>query len=334
MGCVTSKKDINDLHPNIFQVCNIDNQGNRISSGQLEIKETELVFYQRGKQPVRWPLKTLRRYGHHDQVFSFESGRRCPTGPGIYAFSCRRAEKLFNYVQSHIQIRSDDTLVREVNTSRSGDYLEPRTRLSVNNGPNRLGSVGSSNASPSPPPNNDYPPPYSNYYANDPIHRLEEPTTTVTSPVSPTASGESEEEALSPVYMNVGSAVQPPPGPVTLVTPVIPEEDERHCYMNLVPRPGISSCGRCHSFTQNQVNLPLTPEPRSVNYIVLDLNGSSPPPPPSPTVRPMSEGYVTIDFDKTVALSHSVNPNCIDNEGSRKTRHNSATPRQSASLSD
>lgn len=136
MGCVTSKNDINDVHPNIFQVLsnllwkndfymaksimlclfiiyilydwlqvhNVDELGNRISSGELEINETELVLHQRGKPPVRWPLKTLRRYGYEDQVFSFETGRRCPTGSGIYAFSCKRAEKLFNHVQSNIQV--------------------------------------------------------------------------------------------------------------------------------------------------------------------------------------------------------------------------------------
>ena len=36
-------------------------------------------------------------------VFSFESGRRCPTGPGIYAFRCTRAQNLFNLLQSRVR---------------------------------------------------------------------------------------------------------------------------------------------------------------------------------------------------------------------------------------
>lgn len=125
--------------------------------------------------------------------------------------------------------------------------------------------------------------------------------------------------------MNVGGNRLPTP---------VAEEDEGHCYMNLVPGAVVTSNGCPPQVSQRQLCLPIVPEPeRAVNYIVLDLNGSSPPPPPSPTVRPTSEGYVTIDFDKTVALSHSVSPNCVD-EGSRKTRHNSTTPRQSVSLSD
>lgn len=103
MGCVNSTADINDLHPNIFQVMNVDDEGNLITPGRLEITEADIVLYQRGKPPVKWPLKCLRRYGYDSEIFSFESGRRCSTGPGIYAFKCRRADQLFNLVQSNIQ---------------------------------------------------------------------------------------------------------------------------------------------------------------------------------------------------------------------------------------
>lgn len=72
-----------------------------------------------------------------------------------------------------------------------------------------------------------------------------------------------------------------------------------------------------------------------MNYIVLDLdNNQNSDPNPSPSSlhsnhhlfesNKPSEGYATIDFDRTEALSHTVVPN-VDNdkEGCRKTRHHS-----------
>lgn len=104
MGCVNSRTDINDLHPNVFQVMNVDDLGNLITPGRLEVTEADIVLHQRGKQPIKWPLRCLRRYGYDAEIFSFESGRRCSTGPGIYAFKCRRAAHLFNLVQTNIQV--------------------------------------------------------------------------------------------------------------------------------------------------------------------------------------------------------------------------------------
>lgn len=99
---------------------------------------------------------------------------------------------------------------------------------------------------------------------------------------------------------------------------------------------------------------------RQVNYIVLDLDrgtdtvpslqttplspvgsicSAAPVESPRATTQ-TSLGYATIDFDKTAALSHSVNPKLdLDTEGSRKTRHNSTikglpVKQNSSSISD
>lgn len=104
MGCINSRADITDLRPNIFQVMNVDDLGNLITPGRLEVTDLDIVLHQRGRQLVKWPLRCLRRYGYDAEIFSFESGRRCPTGPGIYAFKCRRAAQLFNLVQTNIQV--------------------------------------------------------------------------------------------------------------------------------------------------------------------------------------------------------------------------------------
>ncbi|OAD58888.1 Fibroblast growth factor receptor substrate 2 [Eufriesea mexicana] len=171
MGCVNSRTDINDLHPNVFQVMNVDDLGNLITPGRLEVTETDIVLYQRGKQPIKWPLRCLRRYGYDAEIFSFESGRRCSTGPGIYAFKCRRAAHLFNLVQTNIQVcnnSGDDAISREIPVtthsgptvtrvtipvepnyldpilSRTNNHMGPRFAHNQQNGVGRLDSVGSS----------------------------------------------------------------------------------------------------------------------------------------------------------------------------------------------
>ncbi|XP_066592270.1 fibroblast growth factor receptor substrate 2 [Prorops nasuta] len=189
MGCVNSRTDINDLHSNIFQVMNVDDLGNLITPGRLEITDIDIILYQRGKPSIKWPLRCLRRYGYDAEIFSFESGRRCSTGPGIYAFKCRRAAHLFNLVQTNIQHvcnnSTDDTISRELPVVAhpastvprmtipfEPNYLDPtpvRGNNRVNhrfasnqpNGIGRLGSIGSNSGpmspqgtmgSPSPPP--------------------------------------------------------------------------------------------------------------------------------------------------------------------------------------
>ena len=159
---------------------NLDELGNLVNPGKLEITETDLVLYQKEKDPVKWPLRCLRRYGFDAELFSFECGRRCPTGPGIYAFSCQRAEQLFNLLQTHIQVRNnagEDAVSQEFpafspqgpavasRSSIGGDttYFEPTSRpgfrgnipnsirFSSQNGGGgsaRLGSVGSSSNGP------------------------------------------------------------------------------------------------------------------------------------------------------------------------------------------
>lgn len=109
MGCINSKKDLNDINSNRFLVSNINNEDTVLWVGQLEISRTELTLYRKGKKPTQWPLQCLRRYGCDADIFSFEAGRRCDTGPGIYAFRCRRAEALFDMLKNYIQVRAYST---------------------------------------------------------------------------------------------------------------------------------------------------------------------------------------------------------------------------------
>ncbi|CAG4971407.1 unnamed protein product [Parnassius apollo] len=106
MGCFHSKKEISDLHPNVFRVINIDENKVDLCSGKLEITESDIILYREGRDSTVWPLHSLRRYGFERDIFSFESGRRCETGEGIYAFRCQRASFLFHTLQQQIQLRN------------------------------------------------------------------------------------------------------------------------------------------------------------------------------------------------------------------------------------
>ena len=101
MGCVYAKEaeTLEETNSRIFRVWNVDDAGHELNPGKLEIGEKDLILYQKGKRVVHWPLRCLRRYGFDAEIFSFESGRRCLTGPGIFAFKCRRSEVLFNLLQ-------------------------------------------------------------------------------------------------------------------------------------------------------------------------------------------------------------------------------------------
>ncbi len=135
MGCSFSHNHGGDRNPRVFKVFNVDDQGQELSAGKMEITDTELILYQKNKDAIRWPLRSLRRYGFDAELFSFESGRRCPTGPGIYAFKCRRAEALFNLLQDCIQRAG-----QEEHQGRS-TMVDPASR------PNSFVEIGQSNGS-------------------------------------------------------------------------------------------------------------------------------------------------------------------------------------------
>ena len=129
MGCHLSRKNDADNNPRIFRVFNVDDQWTELSAGKIEITDTNLILYQKGKEAIHWPLRSLRRYGFDAELFSFESGRRCPTGPGIYAFKCRRADALFNLLQESIQKAGQEeqqqrtTIVDDSGGSRPGSLV-------------------------------------------------------------------------------------------------------------------------------------------------------------------------------------------------------------------
>ncbi|PRD35193.1 UNVERIFIED_CONTAM: Fibroblast growth factor receptor substrate 2 [Trichonephila clavipes] len=126
MGCISSRILVEDTTRPVFHVWNIDEDGHYIKSCHIQVTETDLVLHQRGEPPIIWPLQSLRRYGFDTELFSFECGRHCTTGPGIYAFKCKQAESLFNALQECLLVPRSDS---EVISNGNGDDTDPHSSI-------------------------------------------------------------------------------------------------------------------------------------------------------------------------------------------------------------
>lgn len=112
MGCInSSNKQLYALkRDDIFNVSVVRVQSEQsvtlARQGFLEITPHELIFIAPEQEPIAWALQHLRRYGLTGNVFSFEAGRRCATGPGIYTFRCCNADQFYSKFQRYINSMS------------------------------------------------------------------------------------------------------------------------------------------------------------------------------------------------------------------------------------
>ncbi|XP_014676815.1 PREDICTED: fibroblast growth factor receptor substrate 3-like [Priapulus caudatus] len=308
MGCVSSKEDINDIHPRVFTVYNVGEEGETFSPGKMHITDAELIFYPRGKEPILWPLKCLRRYGFDAELFSFECGRRCHTGEGVYAFKCRRAEQLFNVLQECVQSAghtpgdppdgSGPTILRSATTSRpaSDSELPATPALSSSSHPQSNGGV------------------------------VVDAAAVGTHPAGRAAAATAAAQAI---YVNDGDDDAAPASPKSAAS----SPPHAHDYVNTPPvfvgLPAATTTERADSQTSrpgSQVSTGSHGNGYAREKLGSAVNGAS-------ETSAAAEGYAMIDFDKTVALSNSANPSLQNDDGSsRKTRHNSTIAPTAAAL--
>ncbi|XP_004464396.1 docking protein 1 [Dasypus novemcinctus] len=76
-------------------------------SYMLRVEAEKLTLLTVGAQShldplLSWPYVLLRRYGRDKVMFSFEAGRRCPSGPGTFTFQTAQGNDIFQAVETAI----------------------------------------------------------------------------------------------------------------------------------------------------------------------------------------------------------------------------------------
>ncbi|XP_060094811.1 docking protein 3 [Heteronotia binoei] len=83
-------------------------------SEHLELKDS-----QSGQTLYTWPYALLRRFGQDKTVFSFEAGRRCDSGEGLFTFNTIHAAEIYRVVSAAIDHQKATLLEAEKNTGIS-----------------------------------------------------------------------------------------------------------------------------------------------------------------------------------------------------------------------
>lgn len=131
-----------------FHAANIDEQGNEISRGELQITNDDLIYFKPSKFPTRWPLNYIRRYGciQDGQKFVFEVGRKCETGQAIYAFHLSRGAELVEKLSEKIENQMANSPAGSGGHSDENNNTVSRKLLSCASGSQRRNESGSSNS--------------------------------------------------------------------------------------------------------------------------------------------------------------------------------------------
>uniref|UniRef100_A0A3Q3QW07 IRS-type PTB domain-containing protein n=1 Tax=Monopterus albus TaxID=43700 RepID=A0A3Q3QW07_MONAL len=337
------KKSIPDNHQSKFKVINVDDDGNELGSGVMELTDTELVLHTHRRDDVRWPYLCLQCYGYNSNLFSFESGRCCQTGQGIFAFKCSRAEEIFNMLQEVMHSHSISVVeeaVLEPSHSAAhtpaGIYMHLYTPA-VPNGVTRTPSVAEAPSHPS----TRHP-----SVASTRLPSLGEEST------HPLLVGDEVHTYTSSLN---GYNHHPQHGLLhhSYSHPLSAALEPSHNYVNTENVTAPLSAHRpdtarrrtdgptIFNFDFRRPPLPGHPEPpKTLNYIEVEMDNSagnkgasdgsnphtprtptSPLPPTTPTRR--TELYALIDIERTAAMSNLQKARPRDDGTSRKTRHNS-----------
>ncbi|KAH8297972.1 hypothetical protein KR018_003238 [Drosophila ironensis] len=263
MGCITSTSKLSELrgHENVFRVRVAHLQPSpgspTIRSGYLELTPRELIFQSPGSEPIVWALQHLRRYGLNGELFSFEAGRRCMSGPGIYTFRVHNADQLYPMFQRYINAVNTDAFAQverdRVNSTHSvsvmmgrsegnphsNNYLEPAPLLARQMGggalseaplhPAALHLLQANDSQPDDtPPHLQSPGLIANAYLDQPLRALQECCQDATTPELLTTPPAGDRLSMRRRTLDLPPQEAPPPP-----APVLSPNDSVHMYANV-----------------------------------------------------------------------------------------------------
>eukprot|EP00730_Choanoeca_flexa_P013479 TRINITY_DN5364_c0_g1_i3.p1 TRINITY_DN5364_c0_g1~~TRINITY_DN5364_c0_g1_i3.p1 ORF type:complete len:166 (+),score=25.11 TRINITY_DN5364_c0_g1_i3:160-657(+) len=130
MGCGSST----DSQPEerTFAVTILNEKEEVQGKGELTVTSEAMTLLSQGEsERAVWELRYLRRFGFDKKYFSFEAGRRCTDGPGIWAVSTPKAEQLFQMVDYYINKVKAKPEAASTGTAAQGVRLKRRTDVSM-----------------------------------------------------------------------------------------------------------------------------------------------------------------------------------------------------------
>ncbi|KAF7991756.1 hypothetical protein HCN44_010557 [Aphidius gifuensis] len=101
-----------------------------LAESDIKLKDNDVVLYE-------WPYRYIRKYGYSDDKFSFEAGRKCQSGEGVFNFE-RSNQQIFRCISSKINsmkklLRPETTTSTPTPTMDEAQYhaalhMEPGSR--------------------------------------------------------------------------------------------------------------------------------------------------------------------------------------------------------------